>query len=184
MVFAGGEPDKVARVKKVLPDAVYTEWSKIRSAVKQAIKQAPKEPHVPGTFDSYAGTPLPKKLGIRPGITLALLGAPKDFDKTLGKLSTDVHVVYRAGNNAELILSFVKSVAELKRRFPAAKRTLAPKGALWIAWPKKTSGIKSDLTQQIVREYGLSNGLVDYRICAIDATWSALRFAHRRARRG
>jgi CheY-like chemotaxis protein len=179
MVFVGGEPDKIARVKKVLPDAIYTEWSKIRSAIKQAIKHAPKEPHVPGTFDSYAGVALPKKLGIRAGITLALLGAPKGFESTLGKLPTDVHVVRSAGAHADLILLFVKSIADLKRRFPAAKRALAPKGAMWIAWPKKSSGVQSDLTQQIVREYGLSHGLVDYKICSIDPTWSGLRFAHR-----
>jgi CheY-like chemotaxis protein len=179
IVFVGGESDKVVRVRQVLPDAVFTEWSKIRSALSQAIKNAPKVPVVPGTFDSYSGTPLPKKLGLKPGITLALLGAPVGFEKTLGKLPDDVRISRRARVHAELAMLFVKSLADLKKRLPAAKRTMAPKGSLWIAWPKKSSEIASDLTQQTVREFGLGNGLVDYKICSIDGTWSGLRFAQR-----
>jgi CheY-like chemotaxis protein len=179
IVFVGGGPDKVARVQRILPDAVYTEWGKIRSALRQAIKNAPKAPIVPGTFDAYSGTPLPKKLGVKPGITMALLGAPKGFEKTLGKLPDNVRISKRAGTRAELLVLFVKSLADLKKRLPAAKRAMAPKGSLWIAWPKKASGVASDLTQQVVREFGLGNGLVDYKICAIDNTWSGLRFAKR-----
>ena len=179
IVFVGGEPEKVARVRQVLPDAIYTEWSKIRSALHKAIKGAPKTPIVPGTFASYAGTPLPKKLGVKPGIAIVLLGAPEDFEKTLGRLPDNVRVLRRAGSRAELVLLFAKSAADLKRRLPAAQKTMADKGSLWIAWPKKASLVASDLTQQVVREYGLGNGLVDYKICAIDDTWSGLRFAKR-----
>ena len=180
IVFVGGEPEKVARVRQVLPDAVYTEWSRIRSALRLAISHPPKAPFVPGTFDSYSGTPLPKKLGVKPGITLALLSAPREFEKTLGKLPDGVRLAKRAGGRAELVVLFVKSLAELRRRAPSARRAMAGKGSLWIAWPKRTSETDSDLTQQVVRDFGLKSGLVDYKICSIDETWSGLRFAERR----
>lgn len=179
IVFASGVPEKVALVRQVLPDAVYTEWSRIRSALNKAIRNAPKAPIVPGTFASYAGRPLATKLGVKPGITLALLGAPQNFEKTLGTIPHDVRISSRAGAKAELVLLFAKSLADLKKRFPSAKRTMEAKGSLWIAWPKKASGMDSNLTQQTVREYGLNHGLVDYKICAIDDTWSGLRFARR-----
>jgi len=181
IVFVGGEPEKVARVRQVLPDAVYTEWSRIRSALRLAISHPPKTPFVPGTFDSYSGAPLPKKLGVKLGITLALLSAPPEFEKTLGRLPEGVRLAKRAGGRAELVVLFVKSHAELRRRLPDAKRTMAMKGSVWIAWPKKTSGTDSDLTQQVVRDFGLKNGLVDYKICSINDTWSGLRFAARRS---
>jgi len=163
----------------VLPDATYTEWSKIRTALKAALKSALKSPVVPGTFASYSGTPLPKKLGVKSGTTVALLGAPKDFEKTLGRIPEDVRITRRAGQRAELVILFTQSLADLRKRLGIAKRTMAEKGSLWIAWPKKVSGVPSDLTQQAVRKYGLANGLVDYKICAIDDTWSGLRFAKR-----
>jgi CheY-like chemotaxis protein len=180
IVFVQGDPDKTQRIRELLPDAVYTEWSKIRSAIKQAIQHAPTEPIVVGTFDSYSGAPLPKKLGIRAGATVALLGAPKDFEQTLGALPKDVRVHKQARRQANVILLFVKSQPELEKRFDSAKGTLAEGGQLWIVWPKQTSGVATDLTQIAVRAFGLGHGLVDFKICAIDATWSALCFAQRR----
>jgi CheY-like chemotaxis protein len=162
IVFADGEADKVQRVRTLLPDAVYTEWSRIRSALRQA-------------------TPLVRKLGIRSGMVVALLGAPPDFAQTLAAPS-DVQMRQRAQGRAQLILLFVKSRAELSRRFPAAARALAPGGSLWIVWPKKASGVASDLNQVVVRRFGMARGFVDYKISSIDATWSGLRFARRTKR--
>jgi len=181
IVFAGGEPEKVARVREQLPDAVYTAWSRIRDAVGRAIRQPPKDPHVPGTMDAYSATPLPEKLGVRAGARIALLGAPAGFERKLAGVLKDIRIRKQARGRADVILLFVKSRAELERRLPAAKRALLDAGALWIAWPKKASGVATDLTQKSVRKVALDVGLVDYKIAAIDQTWSGLRFARRRA---
>lgn len=89
----------------------------------------------------------------------------------------------RARGRADLVMLFVATRAELARRLPVAQRTMDDGGSLWIAWPKQSSGVPSDLTQQIVRSTGLGAGLVDYKICAIDDTWSGLRFARRAVKR-
>ena len=179
IVFVGGEPEKVARVRKLLPDAAYTVWSGIRRALQQAIKRPPATPVVPATMDAYSGTPLPKKLGIRAGSVVALLGTPSGFRRTLGELPKDVRVHEQARPRAELIVLFAKSRAELERQLPGGIRALAEGGKLWIAWPKKASGVAASLTQADVRGVGLGAGLVDYKICAIDETWSGLCFARR-----
>ncbi|UCF69543.1 MAG: DUF3052 domain-containing protein [Acidobacteriota bacterium] len=131
----------------------------------------------------YSGTPLPKKLGIKPDSTVALLGAPRDFERTLGMLPEGVKLRRQARGRAERVLLFVSARAELARRFPAAVRAMADGGGLWIVWPKKSSGVSTDLSQTEVRGYGLARGLVDYKICAIDETWSGLLFARRSAKR-
>jgi hypothetical protein len=181
IVFVGGDPERVAGVRKVLPDAVYSEWRRIRGAVRQAIENPPAAPVQPGAMAGYSGTPLPKKLGIKEGSVVALLGAPGDFEETLGTLPPAVRLRRRARGEAELVLLFCRRLAELERRFSAAVRTMAAGGSLWIAWPKKASGVASDLTEIIVRAYGLDRGLVDFKICAIDDTWSGLRFARRKS---
>lgn len=180
LLFVGGEPAKVARVRKQIPDAVYTEWGRIRSALRKALESAPAKPVVPGTMAGYSGTPLPKKLGIKPSTVLTLIGAPVDFEKTLGGLPEGVSIRRQARGRAERVILFVKSAADLKKRLPAAKKVMAEGGGLWIAWPKQASGMRTDLTQIEVRGTGLRSGLVDYKICAIDRTWSGLCFARRR----
>ncbi len=180
IVFVAGDPDKVARVKKELPDAIYTEWSRIRGALTRALKKPPVRPVVPDTMAGYSRTPLPKKLGIKPGKIVALLGVPRNFEKLLGPVRKEIQIKKQARGRADVIVLFVKSVSELFRRLPVAKRTMADGGSLWIAWPKKTSNVASDLPQAIVRKTGLDDGLVDYKICAIDQTWSGLCFARRR----
>jgi len=181
IVFVGGDPEKVARIRKLLPDAVYTDWSDIGRALQRAIKRPPANPVVPATMDAYSGTPLPKKLGIRAGSVVALLGAPPRFERKLGTLPVGVRILKRAQSDADLIILFAKSRGELVRRLPVAIRALAEGGKLWIAWPKKASTVAATLTQADVRQVGLGAGLVDYKICAIDATWSGLCFARRRS---
>lgn len=128
----------------------------------------------------YSGTPLPKKLGIKEGTVVALLGAPATFQRTLGKVPENVTFRRQARGKADLVILFAKSVADLSRRLPPARRTIAHRGSLWIAWPKKSSGVSSDLDEGVVRRPGLDAGLVDFKICAIDQTWSGLRFAVRK----
>lgn len=131
----------------------------------------------------YSGTPLPKKLGIKKGARVAVLGAPETFDRTLGKLPSGVELRTRATGTFDVLVFFTKRAAELERRFSILTRALDPDGGLWIAWPKKASGVKTDLTFEVVQPIGLDAGLVDNKVCAIDDVWSGLRFVYRVADR-
>jgi CheY-like chemotaxis protein len=183
ILFIEGDPEKTEATRKVLSDAVYTGWRRVRSDLKKAISSSPPgAPVVPDTMAGYAGVPLVKKLGIKPGCSLALLGAPDRFGKTLGKLPDGVKVKRQARGEADVVVLFARSLTQLERRFPAAAKSLSAGGRLWIAWPKKTSGVSSDLTQAKVRAHGLAAGVVDFKISAIDETWSGLCFTRRRAR--
>jgi len=183
VVFAGGDPEKVERTRKALPDAIYTPWSRIRSALKRSLARPPADPVVPPpVMEGYSGTPLLKKLGIKEGSVVALSGAPKGFEKTLGKLPAGVTIRRQVRGSCDRVVWFVKSRKELERGVERMGRALSDKGGLWIAWPKKASGVATDLTQNDVRRTGLASGLVDYKICAIDATWSGLLFARRKGK--
>jgi hypothetical protein len=129
----------------------------------------------------YSGTPLPKKLGIKEGSAVALLGAPRGFKKTLGKLPAGARLWTKADSRCTLTLWFTRSHAELKRGMRQAVAGAA-QGTVWIIWPKLTSGMASDLREGVVREAALAAGLVDYKVCAVDATWSGLAFARRKTR--
>jgi hypothetical protein len=132
------------------------------------------------TNAGYSGTPLPRKLGIKPGHRVALLGAPDGFEAdTLGELPDGVGVVRRAGGEADVIVSFHTSRAALERRLPALRAMMEPAAGLWIAWPKRASKVPTDMTEDVVREIALPTGLVDNKVCAIDATWSGLRLVIR-----
>jgi CheY-like chemotaxis protein len=176
------DPLKTQRVRELLPDAFYTAWPGIAATLERALAQAPSNPVTPGVFAGYSGTPLPKKLGIRAGEKVALLGAPAGFENTLGALPDGVRIGRAAGRRPERILLFTTSRTDLQRRFPAASRALAEGGGLWIVWPKKASGMATDLGEKEVRAFGLAAGFVDYKVCAVDETWSGLLFARRRER--
>jgi hypothetical protein len=127
----------------------------------------------------YSGTPLPAKLGIKDGQRIAVLSAPPGFEQTLGALPDGVRVGARAAGALDVIVCFVSRRAALERRFDALKRALVPDGGLWIAWAKRSSGVATDLTEDVVREIALEHGLVDNKVCAIDETWSGLRLVYR-----
>jgi hypothetical protein len=182
LVFVDGAPEKVARVRALLPDATYTDWKGLRGALRAALRRPPTAPVVPTGIAGYSGTPLPQKLGIKPGSVVALRGAPPGFEKILGRLPEGARVT-RTARRADRTLLFVRSQAELARKLPGAARALAAGQGLWIAWPKQASGVKTDLSEPVVRERGLDLGIVDYKICAIDETWSGLLFARRRSKR-
>ena len=131
----------------------------------------------------YSGTPLPRKLGIKPEARLGLVGAPDGFDQVLGELPPGVSVRRRLQGSLDVIIAFFVARSELERRLPACKNALTPAGGLWVAWPKRSSGVATDLGEGAVRELGLASGLVDNKVCAIDATWSGLRFVYRLADR-
>lgn len=182
LVFVGGDPEKVALVRKLLPDAVFTQWTGVAAALRRALARRLGAPAVPGTFDMYVGTPLVQKLGIKTGSVVALVSAPPAFERALGVLPERVRLQRGLRGGPDLIVLFAKSRRELTRRLPATVRAVGPGNSLWITWPKQASALATDLTQNAVRAIGLGAGLVDYKICAIDETWSGLRFARRRAR--
>ena len=127
----------------------------------------------------YSATPLVKKLGIKEGARVAFVNAPDDFQATLGELPADVKLMKATTKSVDLILFFVMSERILAREFSKLAQRLTTNGMIWIAWPKKSSGVKTDLTFERVQRIGLDSGLVDVKICAIDETWSGLKFVYR-----
>ncbi len=133
----------------------------------------------------YSGTPLAKKLGIKPGHAVALVEAPSGFESLLAGLPPDVSPVRFSGQPGpfDVIVFFTKSRRDLQAMFKMLAERLEPNGGLWVAWPKKSSGVKTDITEDVLREIGLPTGMVDNKVCAIDATWSGLRFVWRLEKR-
>ena len=127
----------------------------------------------------YSGTPLPRKLGIKPGQRVLALNAPDGFEATLGDLPDGVAVRATASGKADVIVSFHDRRSELARRMPKLRELMEPAAGLWIAWPKRASKLPTDLTEDVVRELALANTLVDNKVCAIDDTWSGLRLVIR-----
>jgi hypothetical protein len=134
----------------------------------------------------YSGTPLPRKLGIKPGHRVLLVGAPEGFEKeTLGALPDGVEIAREAAGErtADVIVAFCTARAEVQARVDALRGRMEPAAGLWIAWPKRASKVPTDVTEDVVREIGLAAGLVDNKVCAIDGTWSGLRLVIRVADR-
>ena len=127
----------------------------------------------------YSGTPLAKKLGLKEGSRIALVNAPKDFQSELGELPDNVQFIKRPTKSLDIILLFVLTERVLARDFAKLSATLNANGMIWIAWPKKSSGVATDLSFERVQRIGLDAGLVDVKICAIDETWSGLKFVYR-----
>jgi hypothetical protein len=129
--------------------------------------------------DHRSTSPLVRKLGIKPAARVALVGAPDGFDATLGELPQDVSIRRRLRGPQDVIVAFCSQRMELERRLPALRAALDPSGGLWVAWPKRASGVSTNLDDDVVRELGLAAGLVDNKVCAIDEVWSGLRFVYR-----
>ena len=129
---------------------------------------------------NVSATPLVRKLGIKPDSRLGLIGAPHGFDATLGELPPGVGIRRRLGGQPfDVIVAFFKRRAELEGRLPALVEGLDLAGGLWLAWPKRASGVLTDLTDVEVRSLGLATGLVDNKVCALDQVWSGLRLVYR-----
>jgi hypothetical protein len=127
----------------------------------------------------YSGTPLPKKLGIKEDHDVAFVRAPEDFAATLGELPDGVRVKSRTAGPLDVIVFFVIRRRELERRFERLMAAMDPACGFWVAWPKGTSGVETDMTEDVAREVGVAHGLVDNKVCAIDETWSGLRLVKR-----
>lgn len=180
VVFVDGAPDKVARVREELPDAIYCGWRGIRGALKKAARQKLAPRKRAATSGPYSTTPLWKKLGARPGAPIALLGAPDGVDAAFAELPPGTELRRRASTSCSAVVWFVRSRAELQRGL-ARRRKWASGRAFWVSWPKKSAGIPSDLDRDWIRNRLLAEGLVDIKVCALDQEWSAMRYAERRS---
>jgi hypothetical protein len=129
---------------------------------------------------AYSGTPLPKKLGINEDSRLALVGAPDGFEQQLADLPANVEIRRDLRTHPDMALFFSTSLRAYERALPRVASVLERGGGVWIAWPKKASGLATDLDENVIRDRALARGLVDIKVCAIDATWSGLRIARRR----
>lgn len=181
IVFVDGAAAKVEKIRAELPDAAYASWDDIGSALEEAIASPPADPVVPvSDSGSPAGKPLAQKLGVKVGTTIALLDPPDGIEAVLAPLPDGVTV--RRGNRGarEMTIWFVTVRSELEKRFGKVAVAVG-EGTLWMAWPKRSSGVETDLTEDVVRDVALPAGMVDTKVCAIDETWSGLRLTRRRS---
>jgi hypothetical protein len=180
IIFTDGDPKKVNTVRQIVPDAIYSSWDEVEKAIQQAISDPPKVKPVDNVFAGYKGTPLIKKLGIKAESNVCLINAPERFLNKLGPLPESVTVHRDINGPCNLILWFVEESAELENLIVNITQVCKEQQArVWICWKKKSAISGSDVTQPIVRQTGLDNGLVDYKICSIDSTWSGLLFTRR-----
>ena len=127
----------------------------------------------------YSGTPLPQKLGVKPGARVVLVDAPADFETELQPLPEGVSLSTKVEGNADVILAFYTQHSAFHGAFNGLAGILRPAGGLWIAWPKRSSGLATDLNENLIRAVGLAAGLVDNKVCAVTDVWSGLRFVYR-----
>ena len=126
----------------------------------------------------YSGTPLLKKLGVKPGTRLIAVGAPTDFE--WGDVPDGVEIKRRAAGEAPVVVLFLRKAAELEKRFPTATKSVAEGGRIWLAWPKKTSALATDIDKEMVRQFGLRSGWVDFKVAALSDDWSGHAFARKK----
>jgi hypothetical protein len=133
----------------------------------------------------YSGTPLPKKLGIKPGFRARLANAPAEVRAVLREALAECEMKTKPGDALDFAMMFTKSRAELVKEFARMAKLLAPAGMLWVSWPKKSSGVATEVDESVVRGIGLDAGLVDVKVCAVTEVWSGLKFVRRvKDRRG
>ena len=180
LVFVGGNSETVAKIRALIPDATFTEWAAIKPAVRQALRDAPVVPVLPDPYmQRWAATPLAAKLGLKPGVEAALLGAPDGFAEFV-RAPEAVGIRSLVTPKTTLILLFARSCDELDLRLNAISSRL-PYVRLWICWPKAAARkIKTDLSQKVVLETARAHGLATYKILSIDRDWSGMLFCARR----
>ena len=181
IVFAGGVEEKVAVARTEVPDAVFTDWASVAVAIKKAVKNPPAvfaKPVPP--MERYTGSRLAKKLDLKAGTKAALIGAEDGFVELLGDLPEGVEFQSRITTKTKLVLWFVRASNEIGEAFELACARMPDGCSIWIIYPKKAGRHRVDFTQNDIREIGLNAGVVDYKICAVDADWSGMKFARRR----
>lgn len=181
LVYVEGDPVKTQAVRALLPDAVFTTRDRVLVDLARALTEPVFAPVVPGAMDAYAGVPLAKKLGVAAASRVLLVDAPTGFETVLGPLPATAAVTRSACESADIVLFFAASPDLLEKRFADVAARVHDGGRLWILWTKKRPrGAARALTQTDVRAFGLARGWVDYKVSAIDETWSGLCFARRK----
>ena len=135
----------------------------------------------------YSGRSVVQKLGLKPGFCIFVDGAPSAYDTVVGDLPDDVRIAAKLKPPLDMVHVFATTAATLRKKLPACREAIAPGGMVWVSWPKKSSGVATDVSEHVVRDTALSLGLVDIKVCAIDDTWSGLKLViprDQRARRG
>lgn len=127
----------------------------------------------------YSGTPLPKKLGIKPGAAIVVIGQPNDYGELVSPLPAGARIVSRVPKQPEFVHLFATARAELAKHLTRLRKTLAPDGTVWVSWPKRASRVATDITEDVIRAVGLPLGFVDVKVCAVDETWSGLKLVIR-----
>jgi len=181
LVFAGGEPEKVERARRDMPDACFTDWKRAAPEIKRFIINAPLTPIQPPAYmDQFAGSSTIKKLGFKAGMKIVMIGAPEGFEEQLGELPENVEIGDRLARQTQLALWFVRSREELESEMDFMGARLPEGCSLWIIHPKQTSRLKADFNQNHVRNVALEAGWVDYKVCSVDADWTGLKFARKK----
>lgn len=170
LVFVEGAPEKVAMIKEALPDARYTTYPKLGPVLEDVLANPPKEAYVPKAKEP---APLGKKLGLKEGLAVGLVNAPKGFAEMIPNAKRN------PTGKVYLTLWFVETRRAFEEALPEMRRK-AEDGGIWVIWPKTTKERKPDINGNIVRETALTAGLVDFKICAVDEVWSGMRFAVKR----
>jgi CheY-like chemotaxis protein len=177
IVFVGGDAVKVERTRQLLPDAIYTSWGRIKIALPKAIAKPPQAPVVPDHKAAF-GRPTAEKLGAKPGFSIAVLASPKGIVDALAPWPAKVSFTAKPDPGADLFLCFARSSRDLQAHLLALKAVR--RQTAWLIWPKKASGVKSDLDGNIVRTTGLAAGWVDFKVCSVTDIWSGLAFKRRK----
>jgi CheY-like chemotaxis protein len=177
IVFVDGDPVKVRQVRALLPDATYSSWSRLKVALPKAMAKPTPNPVVPPS-SIYTGRSTADKLGIKGGMIVCVVTAPPGFVDGLA-VPNDVTFTARPSVECDLFLAFARSRKEVFGHLTTLEKAVS-RQTVWLAWPKKASGIKTDVDGNLVRESGLASGWVDFKICSIDDTWSGLAFKRRK----
>jgi len=183
LVFTGGAEEKVAAIRELLPDATYSTSRQLKSAIRSALKpRTGAAPIVPlQMMDRYAGRTPAQKMGIQPHTTAAVYDAPRGYAQALGQLPEGVTIHEEPAEPCAVTIWFAHNPEDFLAALPKLKR-IAVKTKLWVAWKKKSAAPTSRISEDFVRNAAINAGLVDYKVCAIDSTWSGLALAQKRTR--
>ena len=182
IVFAGGLAEKVERVRRELPDATFTDWKKVATALKKAMKRGPAEPVQPlAHMQRYARSSLVKKLGFKSGMKVAVLAAPDDFEEKLGELPEGVELQPKMTRETAIAIWFVRSRGELSAELEYLIARLPDRSGVWVVHPKQAGRYRVDFNQRDVVATGVAAGLAICKVCAVDANWSGLMFRRKKS---
>jgi hypothetical protein len=179
LVFAGGPEEKAAHIHGDLPAAIFTTWAKAPAAVKRAIVNPPVVQRPKAYMEQWAGRTLAKKLDLKPGMTVALIGAPDGFTELLGDPPEGIEFREEISRAAKMVIWFVRSAAELEE-FGFMSARLMKGVAFWVMHPKVSGKLRADFTQLDVRRAANDVGMVDYKVCSVDEDWSGLKIGRKR----